>query len=215
MEVGHRGFRKSPEILSPTSFFLQVYGKRRDGGEAPATHSLCRRGSSMTPGRPPPAPGTSFLAAWRQLCPAIATLPKSQPVLSLGGAQSNPIFAKRHRGWKMGNGSEAPTACTISFLSLFKLAPFYARRLLRPCELHPFHSPTSFGPGPPGAGLPSGDWSRVGRRQLRRLEPLGSRRSHLPLTLCPSSSRGVRGGRENQPRKDPAGGKATLSMWPR
>ena len=95
----------------------------------------------MTPGRPPPAPGTSFLAAWRQLCPVIATLLKSQPVLSLGGAQSNPIFAKRHRGWKMGNGSEAPTACTISFLSLFKLAPFYARRLLRPVNcilfIHP------------------------------------------------------------------------------
>lgn len=56
----------------------------------------------MTPSGPPPVPGTSFLTAGRQVCPAIATLPKSQPVLSLGGAQSNPIFAKRHRRWKNG-----------------------------------------------------------------------------------------------------------------
>ena len=63
---------------------------------------------------------------------------------------------------KTGRGSEAPTACTISFLSLFKLASFHARRLLRPCEPHPFPSPTSFGPGPPGAELPSGDWGGGG-----------------------------------------------------
>lgn len=109
---------------------------------------------------------------------------------------------------KMGNGSEAPTACTISFLSLFKLASFYARRLLRPCELHPFHSPTSFGPGPPGAELPSADWGRVGRRQLRRLEPLESWKSHRPPTLCPSwchSSRGDLGGQGEPAQEGPCG----------
>lgn len=119
---------------------------------------------------------------------------------------------------KTGSGSEAPTTFTISFLSLFKLASFHARRLLRPCEPHPFLSPISFGPGPPGAALPSGDWSRVGRRQARRLESLESWRSPQPPALCPSwrhSSRESRVGRETQHRKDPAGGKGLLSLWPR
>lgn len=119
---------------------------------------------------------------------------------------------------KTGRGSEAPTTFTISFLSLFKLASFHVRRLLRPCELHPFPSPISFGPGPPGAALPSGDWSRVGRRQARRLESLESWRSPQPPTLRSSwrhSSRESRVGQETQHRKDPVGGKGLLSLWPR
>ena len=158
----------------------------------------------MTPRRPPPAPGTHPQPqAHRFSQPgdsAVLLLPPCQRASrsSVLGASSPIRFLPNATGdGKMGNGSEVPTACTISFLSLFKLAPFYARRLLRPCELHPFHSPTSFGPGPPGAGLPSADWSRVGRRQLRRLEPLGSWRSHPPPTLCPiwcHSSRGGPGG---------------------
>ena len=174
----------------------------------------------MTLGRPPPGPGTSFLTAWRRALSSVLFPPCQRASQSSALGVFSPVrFLPNAVGnGKTGRGSEAPTACTISFLSLFKLASFHARRLLRPCEPHPFPSPTSFGPGPPGAELPRGDWGRVGRGQTRRLESLESWRSHQPPTLCQSwchSSRGTWVGRENQHRKDPSGGKGLLFMWPR